>query len=98
MIYLIGGPPRCGKTTLAKAMFKQEFERETGREFSQTILDAAWKRVEFTYDPLPSTVRAQALSAYHAGFLKKEPDLALLYDTRLLKEVLNGKIEVQEKK
>ena len=23
MIYLIGGPPRCGKTTLAKTMFKQ---------------------------------------------------------------------------
>ena len=82
----------------AKAVFKKEFEHETGREFSQAILDSAWKRVEFTSDPLPSTVRAQALAAYHAGFLKKEPDLRYLYDTRLLKEVLASKIEAKEKK
>ena len=82
----------------AKAIFKKEFEREAGREFSQSILDAAWKKVEFTYDPLSSTVRAQALAAYRAGFLKKEPDLSLLYDTKLLKELLAGKVEsVREK-
>jgi len=75
----------------AKAVFKKEFERETGREFSQALLDEAWKHVEFTTDPLSSTVRAQALAAYHAGFLKKDPDLRFLYDTRLLKEVTADK-------
>ncbi len=82
----------------AKAVFKKEFERESLREFSQAILDSAWKRVTFTYDPLPSTVRAQALAAYQAGFLKKDPDLRLLYDTQLLKQVLAGKVEPNGKK
>ena len=82
----------------AKAVLKQEIERETGREFSRSVLDAAWKRVEFTYDPLSSSVSAQALAAYRAGFLKKEPDLRLLYDTRLLGEVTQGKVETDEKK
>jgi len=75
----------------AKAVFKKEIEREIGREFSQELLDKAWGHVEFTTDPLPSTVRAQALAAYRAGFLKKEPDLRFLYDTRLLKAVLTVK-------
>ena len=75
----------------AKAVFKKEFERETGRPFSQEILDLAWKRVTFTGDPLPSTVRAQALNAYRAGFLKKEPDVRFLYDTKLLQQLLDGK-------
>lgn len=82
----------------AKAVFKSEIERETGREFPQAILDKAWKRVEFTYDPLPLTVGAQALAAYRAGFLKKNPDLHFLCDTRLLKEVLASKVETNEKK
>ena len=77
----------------AKAVLKKELERETGREFTQTLLDEAWKHVEFTYDPLSSTVRAQALAAYKAGFLKKDPDLRFLYDTKLLQEVLGSKIE-----
>ena len=82
----------------AKAVFKKEIERETGREFSQALLDSAWKKVEFTTDPLSSTVRAQALAAYRAGFLKKDPDLRFLYDTSLLKEVAAAKIEAEQKK
>ena len=75
----------------AKTEFKKELERETGREFSQKLLDESWGRVEFTSDPLPSTVRAQALAATQAGFLKKDPDLRFLFDTELLKEVLANK-------
>ena len=82
----------------AKAVFKKEIEKETGKEIAQAVLDSAWKRVEFTYDPLPSTVRAQALAAYKAGFLKKDPDLRFLYDTRLLKQVLGTKVETEQKK
>jgi len=75
----------------AKAVFKKEIERETGKEFLQALLDQAWGHVEFTTDPLPSTVSAQALAAYRAGFLKKEPDLRFLYDTRLLQQLLTVK-------
>ena len=82
----------------AKAVFKKEFEKETGREFSQEILDAAWKRVEFSQEPFESTIRAQALAAYRVGFLKKEPDLRFLFDTRLLKEVTSGKVETTSQK
>lgn len=82
----------------AKSALKQEIERETGREFSQKVLDAAWNRVEFTADPLPSTVRAQALAAYRAGFLKKQPDLRFLYDTTLLKEASSARVESSREK
>ncbi len=82
----------------AKVVFKKEIEKETGKPLSQELLDRAWNRVEFTTDPLPSTVRAQALAAYHAGFLKKDPDLKFLYDTRFLKEISETKVETTEKK
>lgn len=84
--------------TEAKALFKKEFERETGREFSQVLLDQAWKGVQFTTDPLPSTVSAQALAAYQAGFLKKDPDLRFLYDTSLLKQLLTDKAKTSIRK
>ena len=71
----------------AKAVFKQEIERETGREFTQELLDQAWKRVDFTVETLQATVKAQAQAAYRAGFLKKDPDLRFLFDTGLLKQV-----------
>ena len=79
-------------------MFKQEIERESGREFSKELLEDAWKRVDFTYEPLQSTVKKQALAAYRAGFLKKEPDLSLLFDTQLLKQLESGKVETHPEK
>lgn len=77
----------------AKAAFKAEFEKETGREFPRKLLDEAWPRVRFSVEPLPATVRTQALAAHRAGFLKKEPDLARLFDTSLLEDVLAKKTE-----
>ena len=38
MIYLIGGPPRCGKTTLAKAMFKQRAIPWISCDMLQTVV------------------------------------------------------------
>ncbi len=77
----------------AKAAFKKEIERETGKPMDQIILDSAWKRVAFTTDPLAETVKQQAHSAYLAGFLKKEPDLTGLFENGLLKELSAGKVE-----
>lgn len=74
----------------AKAVFKAEIEKETGREFPQALLDEAWKRVSFTTDPLELSVRGQAQSAYEAGFLKKKPELELLFDGSLLKQALTA--------
>ncbi|OIO37629.1 MAG: sulfate ABC transporter substrate-binding protein [Candidatus Omnitrophica bacterium CG1_02_46_14] len=76
----------------AKKVLKNEIELETGRPLPQTFLDEAWKRIKFTTNPLYSTIREQALSAYRVGFLKKEPDLRFLYDTRLLKELSEAKV------
>ncbi|OIO38335.1 MAG: hypothetical protein AUJ71_03280 [Candidatus Omnitrophica bacterium CG1_02_49_16] len=82
----------------AKKVLKNEIELETGRPLPQTLLDEAWKRIKFTTDPLPSTLREQALSAYRVGFLKKEPTLQFLYDAKSLKTLLRAKVETNDEK
>ena len=75
----------------AKKTIKEEVQLETNKELPQAILDAAFTRIRFTYDPLSSTVTEQARSAFKAGFLKEEPELAGLFDLSLLEEVLKEK-------
>jgi len=72
----------------AKKIVSAELKKESGKELPQPVLDAAFKRVLFTYDPLVTSIVEQASSAYKAGFLKQEPDLADLFDLDLLEEVL----------
>ena len=75
----------------AKKVVAKEVQKESGKEIPQPILDAAFPKIFFTYDPLVTTIVEQAKSAYKAGFLKKEPDLGSLFDLTLLEEVLKEK-------
>jgi NitT/TauT family transport system substrate-binding protein len=80
----------------AKKILKDEIEKESGKELPQSILDAAFPRILFTYDPLVPSILEQALSAHKAGFLKKKPDLSSIFDLNLLEEILKEKgLEVE---
>lgn len=72
----------------AKKTVQAEIKKESGKELPENILDSAFSRVLFTYDPLVSSIMEQARAAYKAGFLKSEPDLGGLFDLSLLEEIL----------
>lgn len=72
----------------AKRIFNQEIQAETGRAMPEAILDAAWKRLELTYDPIRASLLKAAEDAFRVGFLKQKPDLSRIYDLKLLNEVL----------
>ncbi len=75
----------------AKKILKKEIEKESGKELPQSILDAAFPRILFTFNPMVPSILEQALSAYKAGFLKKQPELSNLFDLSLLEEILKEK-------
>ena len=76
----------------AKRVLNDEIKSETGKAIPQNILDAAVKRIEFTYDPIASSLFQSAQDAYKLGFLgKKEPDLSNIYDLSILNGILKGK-------
>ena len=64
----------------AKAALKKEIEKETQKEFSQSILDSAFPKILFTTDLMRSSILQQAEAAYQAGYIKKKPELADLFD------------------
>ena len=75
----------------AKKTVAAEIKEESGKELPQAILDSAFPKIKFTYDPLAATIVEQAKAAYTAGFLKREPDLGNLFDLALLEEILKEK-------
>jgi NitT/TauT family transport system substrate-binding protein len=76
----------------AKAIANKEIERVTSAALPQQVLDAAFKNVDFTYDPLPQTLLVSADYAFELGFLgDTKPDLSGIYDLSLLNEVLQEK-------
>lgn len=75
----------------AKKVINEEIENETRKALPKDVLESAFQRVQFTYEPMEETVEKQADSAFQAGYLKKKPDLAGLYDLKLLNEVLGEK-------
>ncbi|HET7289932.1 MAG TPA: ABC transporter substrate-binding protein [Thermodesulfobacteriota bacterium] len=76
----------------AKQVLNKELKRETGKAIPQNILDAALPRIEFTYDPIASSLFQSAEDAYKLGFLgKKEPDLSNIYDLSILNGILRDR-------
>jgi NitT/TauT family transport system substrate-binding protein len=76
----------------AKALANKEIERVTTKSLPAKVIDAAFKNVDFTYEPLAQTLLRQADFAFDLGFLgSSKPDLSGLYDLALLNEVLKAK-------
>lgn len=68
----------------AKAVINQALVSYTGKAIPAPILERAWSTLEFTADPIESSLRRSAASAHQLGLFDHEPRLDGLYDLRLL--------------
>lgn len=76
----------------AKKIINEEIKNEIGKALTQNVLNESFKRVDVTYDPIPSSLFQSARWAFEQGFLGREqPDLSNIYDLTLLNEVLKEK-------
>ncbi|MBC7944594.1 MAG: ABC transporter substrate-binding protein [Burkholderiales bacterium] len=75
----------------ATTILNEELKKETGKALPQNVIERALGRVEFTWDPIAASLYKSAESAHKIGFIKQAPDLAGIYDLRLLNEVLSEK-------
>jgi NitT/TauT family transport system substrate-binding protein len=75
----------------AQLLLNDEIERLTGKRLDPQVIEFAWSRMRPTWDPISASLLASAEAAFHAGFLKEEPDLDGIYDLSLLNEVLQAR-------
>ncbi len=69
----------------AKSIFNEELKNETGKALPLEYLDASFKKITFTTDPMQSQIFQSASRAAQLGFLKTpDPDLSGLYGFRFL--------------
>ena len=70
----------------------------SGKPLKQSVIVAAWKQLEFTADPVGSSLLLGARHAFEVGVLKKEPKLDKLVDLSLLNQLLKdrGKAEIAQ--
>jgi NitT/TauT family transport system substrate-binding protein len=61
----------------------------TGKRLGEQVVSTAWAHMQFTNDPLPASLRAEAEHAQKVGLLARA-DLRGLTDLTLLNEVLAG--------
>ncbi|HEX7537773.1 MAG TPA: ABC transporter substrate-binding protein [Dermatophilaceae bacterium] len=68
----------------------------SGKPLKPSVITAAWRQLEFTVDPVPSSLLTGAQHAYQVGVLTKEPKLDGLVDLTLLNQLLKerGKAEI----
>ncbi|MEU9440245.1 aliphatic sulfonate ABC transporter substrate-binding protein [Streptomyces sp. NPDC048304] len=73
----------------AKAAANKQLAADSGKALPANVLDPAWKSIQFTDDPLASTLDTEAEHAVKAGLLDK-PDLKGIYDLTILNQVLKA--------
>jgi NitT/TauT family transport system substrate-binding protein len=71
----------------AKKLVNQGIEKVTGKAIKAKVLDAAWRHLEFTNDPVADSLRTSAANAKALGFLSDDK-LDGIYDLSLLNKVL----------
>jgi NitT/TauT family transport system substrate-binding protein len=76
----------------AKRLLNQELQKQTGKPLPLPVLEDAFSRLQFTFDPLRSSLLTSAKQAFAAGLLgRREPNLSGIHDLRILNEVLQEK-------
>lgn len=63
----------------------------SGKPIKPEVLSASWKNLEFTADPVPSSLAAGADHAFAVGILKAKADLKGLVDLTILNSVLKAR-------
>ncbi|HJU13260.1 MAG TPA: aliphatic sulfonate ABC transporter substrate-binding protein [Candidatus Nitrosotalea sp.] len=75
----------------ARQAFNTELEKLTTKTIPDDQLREAFSRLEFTYDPIATSLYATAEDQYKVGFLDSNPDLSGIYDLTLLNQILDEK-------
>jgi len=75
-------------TVEAQATLNAELKAEMGKAVSEVTLTNAWRRLEFTYDPVSASLLKSAADAHRIGFLKTKPELSRIYSLDLLNKEL----------
>ena len=68
-----------------------ELKKETGKALAEPVITRAMARMEFTWDPIASSLFKCAEAGRQVGFLRKTPDLTGIYELGVLQEVLQEK-------
>lgn len=72
----------------AQRILNEELKVEMGKALAEATLTNAWKRLEFTPDPIRASLIKSAADAQRIGFLRKAPDLEKIYELDLLNAAL----------
>ena len=72
----------------ASKIINDELKKETGKALPEEVIARSLQRVEFTWDPIASSLQKSADAAHRIGFIRDKPDLKGIYDLSLLNEVL----------
>lgn len=75
-------------TAEAQRTLNAELKAEMGKPVSEDTLTNAWRRLEFTCDPVSASLLKSAADAHRIGFLKMKPDLSRIYTLDLLNKEL----------
>jgi len=75
----------------AGTLLNAELKKETSKSMKPEVVATALKRIEFTWDPISSSLYKSAEAAHRIGFVRTEPKLEGIYDLALLDEVLKEK-------
>lgn len=77
------------KTAAAKIL-NDQLKAETGKSLQPEAITRALSRVEFTYDPVQSSLFKSAEDAHKVGFLKSPPNLDGIYSLNFLNAALKA--------
>jgi NitT/TauT family transport system substrate-binding protein len=78
----------------AKATAQAELTAAGAPSLDQAVVDAAWDRLTFTWDPIASSLRAGAEDAFALGYIDEDPSNILdLYALDPLNEILEARGE-----
>lgn len=74
----------------AQAIANAEIEKFTTRKLGEELLETAWANLEFTVDPIASSLGKSAADAVALELLEDPGDLSGLYDLAPLNEILRA--------
>ncbi len=75
----------------AQLVLNDQLKKETGKTLKAEVIQKAMARVEFTWDPIPSSLKKSAEASHRIGFVKTMPELGGIYSLGLLNDVLKEK-------
>jgi NitT/TauT family transport system substrate-binding protein len=74
----------------AQAAANAEIKDKTKKELPEKVITESWKNLEFTFDPVASSLQKSATDAKDVGQLKTD-DVKNIYDLTILNELLKAK-------